>query len=184
MPDILIRIFLSLGLLTLIIVWVTTSNYSLKNWLQNFPTARGFVTAFFKILLFLQVVNTICFPLPLISSIIISFIGIIIFMIGILLAVWAKFTMQGNWGVPAQHNIFIQKKLVTYGPFSRTRNPIYFGLILAFIGFELSIGSVLIVLVVPLFLLIFRSVLVEERLLEKHFGGKYLEYRKKVPRFF
>lgn len=183
MPFLIIKTILFAGLASLILIWRFTSNYSFKMWLSNVKTIRGIVTIFFEILVFLQLFGHISLPLPFSQTLLIRIFGLLLFILGISLAVWAKFTMCSNWGVPAQHDIKNQKDLVTGGPFAFCRNPIYFGLLLTFIGFEITLNSWLILLVIPLYLLILKAVTVEEKLLKKLFGNKYIEYQARIPRF-
>lgn len=131
----------------------------------------------------LQILEFIEFRLPyLFQNDFFSFFGIILNIGGLLLAIWSKFTMKTNWGLPAQHDIKKQKKLVISGPYTFSRNPIYLGLIIFFAGFELALNSWLIILTVPLIYLIGKTIAVEEKLLLESFGKDYLEYQKKVPR--
>lgn len=183
MPDSIISIILGTGLFSLIFIWRFTSDYSLKKWVGNIITVRGIVTISYELLVFLQLFGIISSPLPFPAYGVIQYAGLIVFLYGIFLAIWAKLTMKKNWGVPAQHDIKVQKELVTHGPFSISRNPIYTGLLLTFAGFELSIRSWFIILIVPLFLFILQAVKKEEKLLEKFFEGKYIRYRQTVPRF-
>ena len=105
------------------------------------------------------------------------------FWMGFGIAVWAKFTMKKNWGMPAQHDVYRQNLLVTTGPFLYTRNPIYVGLSLMALGASLGVRSILTPLVILFFIHLKRMVATEEQLLLKHFGSRYRDYRKQVPRF-
>lgn len=110
-------------------------------------------------------------------------LGLLLFFLGIGLSIWAKLTMKNIWGVPAEHHIKRQNKLVTNGPFQYTRNPIYIGLVMVLTGYGFAINSYFTFLVsIPIWYF-YRSALKEEKLLEKHFGQKYLEYKKTVPLF-
>lgn len=91
--------------------------------------------------------------------------------------------MKNNWGIPAQHDIRKQNKLVTVGPFVFSRNPIYVGLFCVFLGSEVALRSVFVILLIPFGIAIYKVILIEEKLLEKYFGKQYLVYKKTVPRF-
>ncbi len=178
------KLFLILTLLSISCIWFYKSPYGFKGWLKNIFSYQGIIVLFFEILLILQalgIVKTNLTNLPLKNALVL--IGLLIFLIGTILAVWAKLTMGNSWGRPAQHDLSIQKQLVNTCPFAFSRNPIYLGLLLLFLGFEMILQSYLIVLIIPLILTVYLAVKKEEKLLEKYFGKEYLEYKKRVPRF-
>lgn len=108
-------------------------------------------------------------------------LGVISFASGFILCIWAKITMKHNWGVPAKLDKKRQKELITKGPFKFTRNPIYLGMSLLYIGYALSLRSTFSFLaIVPLYYF-WTSAIKEEEILEKEFGEKYLQYKSKVP---
>lgn len=132
----------------------------------------------------LSVISAFNFPIPSheTDNVIIS-LGIVLYILGICLSVWAKLTMASYWGIPAQHNIQYQNKLFTTGPFAITRNPIYTGLLLVFVGYSLAIKSWFIFIAVIYYFNILKAAKKEEALLEKHFGSEYVRYKSQVPRF-
>ncbi|MDD5135547.1 MAG: isoprenylcysteine carboxylmethyltransferase family protein [Phycisphaerae bacterium] len=78
------------------------------------------------------------------------------------------------------------KKLITDGPFSMCRNPLYFGSLLMAIGIALCFENLILlifvlVVLVPIHLLVILS---EEEQLLKNFGTAYEEYKKQVPRLW
>ncbi|BES72382.1 hypothetical protein RE428_34000 [Marinobacter nanhaiticus D15-8W] len=75
--------------------------------------------------------------------------------------------------------------LITSGPFSRSRNPLFLGIILGQLGFFLALPSVfsLVCLGVGV-LVILRQALAEEKALGVVFGEEYMDYLKRVPRWF
>jgi len=76
--------------------------------------------------------------------------------------------------------------LVVDGIYRRTRNPIYLGMTLLFLGLGVAAGSVWAVgLVVPLLWVINTGVIArEERYLERKFGDAYRAYKARVRRWF
>jgi protein-S-isoprenylcysteine O-methyltransferase Ste14 len=77
------------------------------------------------------------------------------------------------------------KKIVAKGPFTFTRNPMYLGNVLILIGIAVLFGS-LVAFISPIilyFIMQFAFILPEEKLMEKTFGKKYLEYKRKVRRW-
>lgn len=74
--------------------------------------------------------------------------------------------------------------LITSGPFSRSRNPLFLGIMLGQVGFFLALPSVfsLVCLVVGV-LVILRQALAEEKALSEVFGQEYRDYLRRVPRW-
>jgi protein-S-isoprenylcysteine O-methyltransferase Ste14 len=75
--------------------------------------------------------------------------------------------------------------LVTEGIFSHCRNPLYVGNILMLLGVGILSNSLIyVVVVMPLFMLIYHSiVLAEENFLQHQFGDKFKAYCKRVNRW-
>jgi len=161
-------------------IWVAKDPRSVK---KRFT---GGILKAYTIILFViipQIISFIYFPLPL--SILDPFLviaGIISFVLGFILLIWARTTMGKLWGPPGQHDTTYQKKLITEGPFRYIRNPIYLGAFLLLFGFSLTLRSVFFLL--PIFHLIYFMTQInkEEVYLARHFGKNYENYRKNVPR--
>lgn len=111
-------------------------------------------------------------------------LGILLATTGLVFFLLSLATMRDNWraGVPQKK----QTELVTTGVYSISRNP-------AFLGFDLiDLGILLTFFNLPLFCLTVAAVLlfhlqivnVEEDFLIANFGEEYLEYKKKVCRYF
>lgn len=77
------------------------------------------------------------------------------------------------------------RELVTSGPFSLTRNPLYFFSLLGFVGAGLVFESVTLAVLMGLvfFVAHWPTIRTEERQLEALFGDEYRRYRERVPRF-
>lgn len=102
---------------------------------------------------------------------------------GVLLAAWSALAL-------AQHKTTINpyrkpKRLLQAGPFRYSRNPIYLGFNLIYIGIALLLGSWWSWMLLPLLILAMdRGVIVhEEAVLEKLFGDSYRQYRRRVRRW-
>ena len=78
------------------------------------------------------------------------------------------------------------KELITHGPFSVVRNPLYVCSWLGFTGFALFSNNLWVILLVPVSFLALYHALIrrEEVFLEEAFGDKYKNYCKNTPRFF
>jgi len=107
--------------------------------------------------------------------------GLALVLAGVGLFVWAKLAL-GRW-FAAGFMIKPGQELRTRGPYAVTRHPIYTGVLAVFFGVALVWNSALTLLLAALFAipLFFHSV-VEEDILERHFGAEYRDYRRRVPR--
>ena len=75
--------------------------------------------------------------------------------------------------------------LIEKGILARTRNPMYFGILLIYIAcICLSISLISIALFFLIFIIYNKMVKFEEKILENLFGDQFREYEKKVPRWF
>lgn len=101
--------------------------------------------------------------------------GILLVAAGVVGRVWSLSYLVGKKG----------RKLVTEGPFSLCRNPLYLFSFLGVLGVCLCTETLTIALVVmPIFVLVhLRSVRNEERKLRDVFGEEYETYARRVPRF-
>ncbi len=77
------------------------------------------------------------------------------------------------------------RKIVTDGPFSVVRNPLYVCSFIALIGFLLMLGRIDVAIVVlPLFMFYYKDTVArEEANLEAEFGKEYMDYKKKTPKY-
>ena len=110
-------------------------------------------------------------------------VGWPVFFLGVLLLLRASRTFARSG-----ENIRIEQptnSLVTAGPFRFSRNPIYIGLTLAYIGLSLVFNSYWPLLFLPLVLGIihFGVIQREETYLEELFGQQYRDYKGKVRRW-
>lgn len=179
-----VHLLLLFSLVWYVFFWALTDTAPITHFIKNFRTFRGLLGASVVFVMAIQALEIIHFDLPSqYQNPMNIWLGVPIMLLGLSLACWAKIVMKTNWGVPAQHDITKQKSLVTIGPFAYVRNPIYLGLLLYFIGFELTLASWLLVASIPLFILIRMAIAKEEVLLTKYFGKSYTIYCKNIPRF-
>ena len=75
--------------------------------------------------------------------------------------------------------------IVTTGPNARVRNPMYVGLVSAYLGIVLSVNAAWALVGLPILVawLHFGVIRREEKHLEARFGSEYLEYKTSVPRW-
>ncbi len=75
--------------------------------------------------------------------------------------------------------------LITTGAYRISRNPMYAGLAVAYLGAALLVGSWWPVATLPVALVLTRLLVIgpEERYLERRFGPSYVDYRSRVRRW-
>lgn len=75
--------------------------------------------------------------------------------------------------------------VVSDGPFSYSRNPMYLSLALIYLGFASILNDLLTVLIlIPVFFIVnWRIIPYEEKYLEAKFGDQYRTYRNKVRKW-
>jgi protein-S-isoprenylcysteine O-methyltransferase Ste14 len=103
-------------------------------------------------------------------------IGLAVFLLGLALAIWARVYLGRNWGMPMSQKV--DPDLVTTGPYSSIRHPIYSGIILAMIGTTIAVSLYWLVAVVVLGAYFLYSAIVEERLMARLFPDSYPEYKR------
>jgi protein-S-isoprenylcysteine O-methyltransferase Ste14 len=106
-----------------------------------------------------------------------------LFAIGAVIAGWGLLTFRRarTTTVPGQAS----SQLVTWGPYRFTRNPMYVGLTLAYLGEAGILRQFWPIVVAPLVLAYVNWIVipVEEAKLREVFGAEYERYRARVPRW-
>jgi protein-S-isoprenylcysteine O-methyltransferase Ste14 len=126
------------------------------------------------------------FPLPLIGPAgrpAAAIVGWLFVGLGTGLSVWGLATLRaaGTSIRPSSP----ASTLVTHGPFRLSRNPMYLGLTLVYLGVMLLTNSVWTAMFLPLVIVILYLTVIryEERYLAGAFGNEYGEYRRRVHRW-
>ena len=65
-------------------------------------------------------------------------LGILLFVLGLGFAIWARVHIGRNWGVPMMQKD--EPELVTSGPYRFVRHPIYSGILLALVGTAVALS--------------------------------------------
>jgi protein-S-isoprenylcysteine O-methyltransferase len=109
-------------------------------------------------------------------------VAVVLFAAGIALRWWAIVTLGRFFTVDVQ--IAKDHELVERGPFRVVRHPSYTGVLLAFLGFALSLGNwaALLVILVPISVALGRRMNVEEEALRNALGVPYITYLRRTKR--
>lgn len=112
-----------------------------------------------------------------------KFAGYALIIAGFGIAAWGMITFTRAHTAIIPHNP--ASSLVETGPYHFTRNPMYTGITVAYVGGILLLNTWWAVVFLPLaLLLLFRFVVKrEERYLSAEFGAAYDEYRQRVKRW-
>lgn len=109
--------------------------------------------------------------------------GLVILLVGIAFAGWGWiiFRRAGTTRVPGEHST----TLVTSGPYRFTRNPMYVGLSVAYIGEAAILHHIAPLVLLPLTIAYLNGVVipVEEQRLAALFGAEYERYKTRVRRW-
>src|SRR5437870_7309673 len=107
-----------------------------------------------------------------------SVAGVVLFVAALFLRWWAIITLGRFFTV----DVTIEKdhELVERGPFRVVRHPSYTGVLLAFVGFALTLRNwaALLVILVPVFAAFIRRMNVEEDALSRALGSRYADYMR------
>jgi protein-S-isoprenylcysteine O-methyltransferase len=105
-----------------------------------------------------------------------------LFVLGLILRWWAIVTLGRFFTV----DVTIEKdhELVERGPFRWVRHPSYTGVLIAFVGWALTLrnGAAILVVLVPVFIAFVRRMNVEEEALRGALGEQYANYMKRTKR--
>ncbi len=103
-------------------------------------------------------------------------LGLVLFGSGLAFAVWARVHIGRNWGTPMTQKD--EPELVTTGPYSLVRHPIYSGIILAGIGTGVALSWMWLVPIALAGVYFLYAATVEERQLVREFPVDYPAYKR------
>ena len=130
------------------------------------------------------IVLHVLFPIKNIVPTPYNFVGLMPLLLGILINIWAD-SLFKKAGTEVK-SFDKPSVLVMTGPFRISRHPMYLGFVLLLLGVALALGS-LISFYAPLVMALTLETLFipyEERMCEREFGQQYLDYKKRVRRWF
>jgi protein-S-isoprenylcysteine O-methyltransferase Ste14 len=103
-------------------------------------------------------------------------IGLVVFLAGLAMAIWARRYLGRNWGMPMTEKV--DPELVTTGPYRRVRHPIYSGIILAMVGTAIAVSWYWVLAVILLGGYFVYSAVMEERYMAGLFPDAYPAYKR------
>jgi protein-S-isoprenylcysteine O-methyltransferase Ste14 len=103
-------------------------------------------------------------------------VGLLLFVLGLAFALWARVHIGRNWGTPMSTKE--DPELVTSGPYRLVRHPIYSGILIAGAGTAVALGWVWLIVVLLIGIYFVYSATVEERYLTEQFPDAYPAYRR------
>jgi protein-S-isoprenylcysteine O-methyltransferase Ste14 len=111
-------------------------------------------------------------------------LGLLLVAAGIGLSSYAAALFSGHGTTKNPHGE--PATLVTEAPYTYTRNPMYLGLATILLGFALFFGSPTMLIAPILFFLVIdrKQIPEEEATMERLFSEQYLDYKRRVQRWF
>jgi protein-S-isoprenylcysteine O-methyltransferase Ste14 len=103
-------------------------------------------------------------------------LGLVLFGLGLGLAIWARIFIGRNWGTPMSKKE--DPELVTNGPYRLVRHPIYSGILLAAAGTAVALNWRWLVVMILAGVYFIYSAIVEERYLGEQFPSTYPSYKR------
>ena len=103
-------------------------------------------------------------------------IGLVLFLLGLGFAIWARVHIGRNWGSPMTQKD--EPELVTIGPYHLVRHPIYSGILVAGVGTALALSWLWLTAVLLAGVYFLYSATVEERYMTEQFPDNYPMYKR------
>jgi protein-S-isoprenylcysteine O-methyltransferase Ste14 len=107
-----------------------------------------------------------------------AIIGVVVCVIGLAFAIWARVHLGRNWGMPRA--VKENPELVTSGPYAYVRHPIYTGMLVAMIGSAVVVGWSWLLLPVLFGAYFVYSAFEEQKLMLRNFPDSYPAYRQRT----
>ncbi len=105
--------------------------------------------------------------------------GILLTITGLSFSGWARYHLGAYWSSMVE--IKVGHQLIRTGPYRFVRNPMYTGILVAFVGAALAIGELLAFVALGIGIVsILVKIKAEEEILTEKFGEEYLTYKREV----
>ena len=166
-----------------IIAYVFSNTDSLQDYIRKVLTLINFLVFFMVLVNLFDLVYQYLMPVNWLEISIIKYTGFILIHIALLWIVIAQVQMGNSWRVGI--DLSTKTELKTKGLFSVSRNPVFLGMLITLTGIFLILPNAISLLVLVTTTLIFQvQVRLEEEYLVKKHGKSYVDYCKKVGRWF
>ena len=138
---------------------------------------------YFEVLLLLSVGLHFVFPVTKFIFSPYNYLGFVLIIFGIIINLWTDLLFKKKQTTVKPHetpNFFIAS-----GPFRLSRHPMYLGMISILFGATIFLGSLITFAFPVIFIILMEKLFIpmEEKNLEKKFGNKYIDYKKRVRRW-
>jgi protein-S-isoprenylcysteine O-methyltransferase Ste14 len=148
---------------------------------QRLEPAASQILRALTFLIVIVVLSTTLIPLPWLyrelwpSGIWSFWIGAAVTVLGLLFAVWARKYLGSNWSQAV--TVKQGHELITTGPYSLARHPIYTGILTGFLGTAIALSQVRgVVCFALIFLVLWVKLRKEEEWMRSQFGETYISY--------
>lgn len=110
-------------------------------------------------------------------------VGLVLVVLGVALMVWAVAAFRAHQTSVVPHQV--PKRIITTGPFARSRNPIYLGDVMVLTGAVFWWGAWPAALLIPIFayVLMRRFIAPEEARMKENFGEEFARFAEETPRW-
>jgi protein-S-isoprenylcysteine O-methyltransferase Ste14 len=184
---VLLRIYLLAGLITHKVVWEllkrSSSQRKAGERVEETPTLTLIKAVKVAVLLGIMAQTLLPDVLPIVSQpLVVRFVGAAVYTAGLLVAIASRIHLGGNWSDIEAGQVLLSQGVVSKGPYSYVRHPIYVGDLLLLLGLELSLNSWLVLGVVLLTPVVMRQAVREEKMLAERLPG-YAVYCTQTKRF-
>lgn len=182
--DLILRIATFILLFLRVIYWLKTADQAhmakpKNTTYKNSQKMKDYILYLLWALLGIQLLGLSLFPFP--YTMPVQCVGFVMAFTGVVISVMGRRELGVNWVHGGEYQVKHDQLLVTTGIYRHIRHPIYFGVILAYVGGQIVATSYL---AIPFLLLFTYSAIAqakkEEKLLIHHFGQKYVNYMLKT----
>jgi protein-S-isoprenylcysteine O-methyltransferase Ste14 len=112
------------------------------------------------------------------SNTLVRICGVVLCALGIGVAIWARASIGRNWGMPMSRKE--NPELVTTGPYSFIRHPIYSGILIAMLGCAVSVSILWLLPLIFFGAYFIYSARREERIMVEEFPEQYPAYMRRT----